>query len=148
MGVGMNTRRGVLAAITGAGIALAETTVEARRRKKNKKNKKKDKKKQDKTTYPKNASVSGVGPGLTSTFLLAKGIYRARATVVATSSTGGLFFADLYNSRGLVDYVFIENPENPGTYQFEDIAQVPADGTYFFHIEEAEGSWSISLNRM
>lgn len=141
----MNTRRGVIVALAGVGASLGGVATEAGRKKK----KKKDKKKPNvRTSYPRNANVSGVGPGVTSKFSLAKGIYRANATVVATSSTGGLFFADLYNSSGLVDYVFIENPEYPGTYQFEDLADVPADGTYYFYIEEAEGNWSISLHQM
>lgn len=138
----METRRGVVAALSGASLSLLGMAADAGRKKK------KDNKKGKKSGFPKNASVTGTGPQVSRSFRLAAGTYRARATATATSSTGGLFFADLYNSRGLVDYVFIENPETPGTYQYEELADVPRDDSYYLYVDEAEGSWSISLHQL
>jgi hypothetical protein len=89
--------------------------------------------------------VRGNGPESTKEFHLEQGRYRAIATYVTTDATGGRFFVDLHGPNGYVESVFIENPEDPGNYRYESIVDTDADGDYFFEVEEAGGSWEITL---
>lgn len=149
--VGLNRRRFIVAIV--ASIATLPALADARKRRKKKK-KKKDKKPTSPMPSPpppppppprEPITFSGSGPTVTQDFSLRAGLYLVDATITTLDPTGGLFFVDLYSGGGQVDWLVIENPEFAGTFTYRDLTDVPADGTYFLHIDEAAGAWQVTL---
>jgi hypothetical protein len=106
----------------------------------------KKKKRKKRSKRPRSVQIGGPGPGVSRNFNLLRGRYLATAEVTAVSSSGGLFFVDLYGPRGFMDFLFTENPEAPGNYRFQAITQVPTDGAYFLDVTEADGPWTIVMS--
>src|SRR5215216_963373 len=94
---------------------------------------------------PRNATVSGVGQQVSSTFPLATGRYLISATHAETNSYGGNFIVHLWGPKGYEGYIFNELPFDPGTYQYQTVEEVPYNGSYFFEAQEASGPWTISV---
>jgi hypothetical protein len=113
--------------------ALAPTLAKARKRKRRKERK------------PRAVTVRGDGSGISRSFNLVGGRYIATANFSTSDSAGGLFFVDLHGPRGYMDFVFIENPEGPGNYRYQEVVTTEATGKHFFAIDEADGSWEIQL---
>jgi hypothetical protein len=90
-------------------------------------------------------SFSGNGPKVTGKFCLHKGRFRAEATYVTTHSSGGLFVVNLFSETEQEDVIFIEDPSAPGTYIFEATVDSGTTGAHFLDIEEAGGTWTITI---
>jgi hypothetical protein len=97
------------------------------------------------SSLPRTATVSGSGPGVTESFPLAAGRYLISATHTEARPNGGNFIVHLWGPNEYEGFIFNELPFDPGTYQYQDVEELPDDGSYFFEVEFAGGPWSISV---
>jgi hypothetical protein len=84
---------------------------------------------------------SGVGPGISDSFYMAKGRYIATSSITTTDYDN--FIIDLYGPGDDWDLVVNEIPDYPGSYQYKRVVEAYTSGTHFLEIEYAAGSWSI-----
>ena len=103
-------------------------------------------------SLPQSAQLGGVGPQITESFQLAAGRYQATANIVVTVASIGSFvplsnfIVWVYGPQEFSDLVFNELPRGSGGFQYQGIVQLPADGFYFFNVEDIEGSWNIQFS--
>lgn len=143
------TRRATIILAAAAGLKLnegsgASTCDQKCKKKKTNKKRKSCVKKCEKATKPparQPIQKSGVGPGISESFSMAKGRYIATASITTTDRDN--FIIELYGPGSDWDLAVNEIPDYPGSYQYERVVEAYTSGTHFLEIEEAAGSWSI-----